>query len=73
MSFELVEQAVAMGSMLDDLEHPQRLRYPRQRIFVVEIGGYAHLAPYIEEEHRIVLKTIIPSRKATKKYLGDKK
>jgi len=38
-------------------------------MFVVSIEGYAYLVPFIENESEIFLKTIIPSRKATKKYL----
>lgn len=28
-----------------------------------------YLVPFVEEKEQVVLKTIIPSRKATKKYL----
>ena len=37
---------------------------------IIEIGNYAYLVPYLESEECVLLKTIIPSRKATKKYLG---
>ena len=55
--------------LLDDLEHPDQAKYPDQRIMVINIEGYACLVPYIETENEIFLKTIIPSRKATKQYL----
>jgi len=43
-------------------------------IFVVDVEGYVYLVPYVETEESVFLKTIIPSRKMTKKYLkGDKK
>ena len=45
-------------------------KYPEQSIFVVNIEGYAHLVPYVENGETIFLKTVIPSRKATKQYLG---
>ena len=50
--------------------HPNEKKYPGQRVFVVNVDGYAHLVPYIETEEHIFLKTVIPSRKATKQYLG---
>jgi uncharacterized DUF497 family protein len=67
--FEDVVFKIEMGEILDLLEHPNKKRYPNQRIFVVEIDGYAYLVPFVETEEEVFLKTIIPSRKATKKYL----
>lgn len=61
------------GEVLDDLEHPNPQKYPGQRIFVLNIDEYIHLVPYVESEDEIFLKTIIPSRKATREYLGDSK
>jgi len=71
--FEDVVFKIEMGDVLDLLEHPNQGRYPGQRIFVVEINGYAYLVPFVETEDEIFLKTVIPSRKATKKYLGGRK
>lgn len=59
--------------VLDTMEHPNQDRYPGQKIAIVELRGYIYLVPYLEEGKTIFLKTIIPSRKATKKYLGSKK
>lgn len=70
VSFEEIVFHIERGDLLDILEHPNRERYGGQRIFVVEREGYAYLVPFVEEKERVVLKTIIPSRKATKKYLG---
>ena len=47
-------------------------KYPGQRIMVVGINNYVYLVPYIENEDELFLKTIIPSRRATEKYLGEK-
>jgi hypothetical protein len=69
VSFEDILSAIEGGKVLDDLEHPNQGRYPGQRILVVDFDGYAHLIPYVEDEVKIFLKTIIPSRKATKEYL----
>ncbi len=72
ITFERVVVAVEMGRLLDTMEHPNRQRYPNQRILIVEIDGYAFVVPYVEEEEQIFLKTVIPSRKATRDYLGSK-
>ncbi len=72
VSFEDVVFCIEQGRLLDDLAHPNRDRYPHQRLLVVEIDGYAWLVPYVENGDEIFLKTVIPSRKATRKYLGDK-
>jgi len=55
--------------LLDIVEHPKQERYGGQRIFIVKIREYAYLVPFLETEREIFLKTIIPSRRATKKYL----
>ncbi len=52
--------------------HPNKDRYPHQRVFVVAIGEYAYLVPYVETDEEIFLKTVVSSRKATKQYLGGK-
>ncbi len=61
------------GEVLDILEHPSQTMYPGQRIAVVRIGDYVYLVPYEQDDDRIILKTIIPSRKATNKYRGIQK
>ncbi len=73
VSFEDVVFHIGQGDVLDILEHPNQARYRGQRIFVVAIDGYAFLVPFVETGDSIFLKTIIPSRKATRKYLpgGD--
>jgi len=69
VSFEDVVFHISQGFLLDILEHPNQDKYKGQRIFVVEIDEYAYLIPFIEDEREIFPKTIIPSRKATRKYL----
>lgn len=71
ISFEEVVLHIEQGDEVDVFEHPNQERYPGQKISVVLIEGYAYLVPYIESETEIFLKTIIPSRKATKKYVRD--
>ncbi len=69
ISFEDVVFALQSGSLLDDLVHPNQDKYPKQRMFVVRIDAYVWLVPYVEDEKEFFLKTAIPSRKATRKYL----
>ncbi|MBI4050514.1 MAG: BrnT family toxin [Candidatus Doudnabacteria bacterium] len=73
VSFEEVVIAVSEGKLLDLLRHPNKKKYPGQRILVVEINNYAYLVPFIEDEQRLFLKTIIPSRKATRDYIIKRK
>ena len=73
VSFEKVLAQIANGEILDILEHPDPDMYPNQQIFVVRIENYAYLVPFMESEDEIFLITIIPSRKATRNYLGGKK
>jgi uncharacterized DUF497 family protein len=69
ISFEDVVFYIEQGFLLDVLENPNHEKYKGQKIFVVQIDDYAYLVPFIEDEHEIFLKTIIPSRKATRRYL----
>ena len=74
ISFEDIVFYIEKGYLRDVLEHPNQEKYKGQKIFVVQIDDYVYLIPFIENDHEIFLKTIIPSRKATKKYLkGDEK
>ena len=69
ISFESVVSAIEQGGLVDVLEHPNQDRYPGQLIYVVEVEEYLHLVPFvIERDGDRFLKTIIPSRKATRDY-----
>lgn len=70
ISFEDVILALESGNLLDDIEHPNKEKYPNQNIFIIliEIKNYIYLVPYVEDENSIFLKTIIPSRQMNKKY-----
>jgi len=72
VSFEQVELAIAAGDLIDRVRHPNQSKYPHQKVFLVRIEDYIYSVPYVEDEEIIFLKTIIPNRKATKKYLGGK-
>ncbi len=71
--FEQVVLLFEQGKVLDILKHPNKTMYPGQRIAVVRIGDYVYLVPYEQDDDRIILKTIISSRKATNKYRGIQK
>ena len=71
IGFEDIVFHIERGDLLDILEHPNPDRYAGQRVFVVQREGYVYLVPFVEDEHMVFLKTIIPSRKATKQYLGE--
>lgn len=69
ISFEEIVLAIEGEGPLDILEHPNRAKYANQWVLVVEVRGYVCLVPYVEESGGYFLKTIIPSRKATRDYL----
>ena len=72
ISFEEIVFSLQSGCLLDDVLHPNQEKYAHQRVFIVAIDDYAYLVPYVENDEEIFLKTVVPSRKATKQYLGVK-
>ena len=68
ISFEQIVIQIEEGKLHDILEHPNQQKYKDQKIFIVELNEYIHLVPFVEDKEYVVLKTIIPSRKATRKY-----
>ena len=70
ITFEEVVQNIESGAKVIETDHPNTKKYPNQRILIVEISNYAYLVPYVKDGDSLFLKTIIPSRKATKEYLG---
>ncbi len=73
VSFEEVLVAISQGALLDVVVHPNNEKYPNQLIFIVSIRGYAYLVPFVETSDEIFLKTIIPSRSATRRYVSEGK
>ena len=71
VSFESMVVAIEGGGLLDILAHPNQAKYPRQRVLVVACNSYAYLVPFVEEDDCFFLKTVIPSRKATRDYLNQ--
>ena len=67
VSFPMVIEAIAEKGILADFAHPNTVKYPKQRILVVELEGYAYCVPYVVEGNTWYLKTVYPSRRF--KYL----
>jgi uncharacterized DUF497 family protein len=71
ISFESIVVSIEAGGLLDIVAHPNQAKYPRQRVLVVVCDNYVYLVPFVEEEDYFFLKTVIPSRKATRDYLNQ--
>ncbi len=69
VSFEDILFYIEKGNILAIIKHPDENKYPGQKMYIIEINDYAYLVPFVETDNEIFLKTIIPGRKATKKYL----
>ena len=70
IGFEDVVFHIQNGNVLDVIRHPNKDRYPNQNIIILDVEGYVYLIPYVKEKGTLFLKTIIPSRKATREYLS---
>lgn len=73
ISFEDVINSIIEDGLIDLLEHPNQEKYQGQKIMIVNVGNYIYLVPFVEDVSKVFLKTIIPSRKATKHYIIEKK
>ena len=71
ISFEQAISWIEGGFLLDIKKNKKD--YPKQLVFIVDIKNYVYMIPFLESETEIFLKTIIPTRKLTKIYLGDKR
>lgn len=69
VSFEEIVLALEADGLLDQLRHPNPDKYPNQSVLVVALDAYVYLVPCVEESDYFFLKTVIPSRKATRDYL----
>ena len=70
ITFEEIVRIIDSGAKVIEVEHPNKKKYPNQNILIVDVDGYAYMVPFVRDDNEYFLKTIIPSRKATKKYLG---
>ena len=64
VSFEQVELTIALGDLVDRVKHPNPAKYPNQKVFLVRIEDYIYSVPYVEDNDKIFLKTIISNKKA---------
>ena len=66
ISFERIVFEISLGNEITVLMPPNQTKYLGQMISVVQVDDYVYLVPFVETESEIILKTIIPSRKATR-------
>lgn len=69
ISFEVIVAHIEEGSVVATVEGKGKFQHQKQLIVVV--GNYLYIVPYVEDSEKIFLKTIIPSRKMTKRYLSE--
>jgi uncharacterized DUF497 family protein len=69
IGFADIVKAIRQGNVLDLINNKNRKKYPNQKVFIININNYAYDVPFVEDEEKIYFKTIIPSRKSTKKYI----
>ena len=72
LSFEEIIFYISNGNLLEIIDNPNQIKYGGQKIYVLNIDNYIYYVPFIENDNEIFLKTIIPSRKLTKQYLGER-
>jgi uncharacterized DUF497 family protein len=68
ISFEDVVLSLSSGKLLDKIKSPT---HKNQECYVLEINDYVYIVPFAQDEDKVFLKTIYPSRKHTKYYLKD--
>lgn len=68
ISFEEILSIMESEGVIARTDHPNVAKYPNQKLLYIQKEGYVYLVPYVETESEVFLKTIIPSRKATKQY-----
>ena len=73
INFEEIITLIESGKIIGIFKHPDVVKYPTQKIYLIDIDGYIWFVPFVKNNEKIFLKTAFPSRKATKTYKGDKK
>ena len=72
VSFEEIVFHINNGDLLARLDHPNQAKYAHQKVFIVLIKGYVYMVPFVEDEEKYFLKTIIPSRKWKREYVQER-
>jgi len=70
ITFEEIVQRIESGAKIIETDHPNKEKYPNQKILVIDVEGYAYLVPFVIDKNEYFLETIIPGKKATKEYFG---
>ena len=70
ISFEQIVMHIEQGDLIDIIKHPNGDKYSNQKILIINVNNYIYTVPFVENLNERFLKTIIPNRKFTKKYLG---
>jgi hypothetical protein len=68
ISFEKIIFHLSQGDIWKIADYPDQENYPGQKIYFVIVEDYIYLVPHVVEKDYIFLKTIIPSRKASRMY-----
>ncbi len=68
ISFNEIIALINEGMLVRISEHHNKEKYPNQLIYEVYVRGYIHAIPVEKRGEKIVMKTIFPSRKATKRH-----
>lgn len=71
LSFQHIIHQIERGHLLDVRDHPNQNKYPKQKILIVRMDSYVYVVPYVEDGEILFLKTIIPSRKETRRYSNE--
>lgn len=69
ISFEEIIDAINEGGLIETIDNPNQKKRPNQKAAIVKVRNYAYIVPFVIDGEKIFLKTVFPSRKATKKYL----
>lgn len=68
IGFEDIIAILDAKGPLSIIDHPNKAKYPHQKIYIIEISGYAYLVPFERHSNKTILKTIFPSQKMTRLY-----
>jgi len=69
VGFVEISQSIKEERMIKVIDHPNKKKFPKQKMFLVQLKNYLYVVPFVEEVGYIFLKTVYPSNKYTKKYL----
>lgn len=69
VSFKEISESIKKERMKKIINHPNKKKFPKQKMFLVQLKSYIYVVPFVEELGYIFLKTVYPSHKYTKKYL----